>query len=130
MRKPQSIEAQIPLTEDSKRILAWTAIEANKLKDYWVDTEHLVLGILREENCSAAVKLRAVGLSLDGARKLVVDNTSSRPPRRRVSLWRRIILPDAMDRALWQFLSPSPIGLALQIVFFVGIILGMILLSR
>ena len=42
----------IGLGGDEKRILAYTAREANRLRDYWIDTEHLVLGILREsDNC-------------------------------------------------------------------------------
>jgi ATP-dependent Clp protease ATP-binding subunit ClpC len=125
----QSIETGISLSDDSKRALAWTAIEADQLKDYWIDTEHLVLGILREEESSAAAKLRAVGLNLESARKLVADNKSSRP-RRRVSLWRQVIFPRPVGRALRQFLFPSRVGLALQIVFFVGVILAMVLLSR
>jgi ATP-dependent Clp protease ATP-binding subunit ClpC len=129
MNKAQSIESEIPLSDDSKRALACTAIEADQLKDYWIDTDHLVLGILREDKCSAAAKLRAVGLKLESARKLVVDNKSSRP-RRRVSLWRQVILTHPVGRALSQFLFPSRVGLALQIAFFVGVILAMVLLSR
>ena len=37
-----------PLDSDSKQVLAWTASEATiNLRDYWIDTEHMLLGILR-----------------------------------------------------------------------------------
>src|SRR5262249_23084161 len=34
------------LTDDAKRILARTAKEADAMNDSWVDTDHLLLGIL------------------------------------------------------------------------------------
>jgi ATP-dependent Clp protease ATP-binding subunit ClpC len=61
----------IPLTSESKRILAYAAEEANRMDDYWVDTDHLVLGILRERNCTAAARLEASGLRIEEARAQV-----------------------------------------------------------
>jgi len=46
----------IGMGKDGKRILAYTTREANRLRDYWIDSEHLVLGILREgENAAPLV---------------------------------------------------------------------------
>jgi hypothetical protein len=45
------------LTDDAKRILARTAWEADAARDYWIDTEHLLLGILGEKTCLAAQHL-------------------------------------------------------------------------
>ena len=64
-------EKNLPLTLDCKRILAYTAEEANRMDDYWIDTDHLVLGILREGKCTAAVRLEASGLALQQARTQV-----------------------------------------------------------
>jgi ATP-dependent Clp protease ATP-binding subunit ClpC len=61
----------IRLTDDCKRILAYTAEEANRMDDYWIDTDHLVLGILREGNCAAAIRLEATGLTINQARAQV-----------------------------------------------------------
>ena len=61
----------IGLGGDGKRILAYTAREANRLRDYWIETEHLVLGILRERENAAAVKLGVAGLDLERSRQLL-----------------------------------------------------------
>src|SRR5262249_45904454 len=52
------------LTNDVKRILYRTTEEAVLLRDYWIDTEHLVLGILAEEGCPAQRYLAMTGLTL------------------------------------------------------------------
>ena len=66
------------LADDCKRILAWTAFEAGKLNDYWIDTEHLLLGILKDQS-AAAHRLNNVGVDLAMARQLVANNKPSRP---------------------------------------------------
>jgi ATP-dependent Clp protease ATP-binding subunit ClpA len=68
-----------PLDRDSKQILAWTAIEATQLRDYWIDTEHLLLGIIRTQACTASSYLEMIGLTLRGCRKTIRDNKQSRP---------------------------------------------------
>lgn len=69
-----------PLDSDSKQVLAWTASEATiNLRDYWIDTEHMLLGILRTPTCTASSYLAMIGLTLRGARKTIRDNKHSRP---------------------------------------------------
>jgi ATP-dependent Clp protease ATP-binding subunit ClpA len=67
------------LTDDFKRILARTAAEADAMRDYWIDTEHLLLGIMAEQGCPAAQYLAKAGLTLKTARRAVIENQSSRP---------------------------------------------------
>lgn len=67
------------LTNDSKRILARTAMEAEAMGDYWIGTEHLLLGILAEQNCTAERYLAKAGITLKSARRVVKENKSSRP---------------------------------------------------
>jgi ATP-dependent Clp protease ATP-binding subunit ClpC len=64
-------QKELKLTLDCKRVLAFAAEEANRMDDYWVDTDHLVLGILREGACPAATRLRASGLTIEQAREQV-----------------------------------------------------------
>src|SRR5215475_7293772 len=47
----------IPLANESKRILAYAAEEADRIKSYPIGTEHLLLGVLREKKSTAARKL-------------------------------------------------------------------------
>src|SRR5881409_1581098 len=42
--------ADLPLSSECKRILAYAAEEAERLNHQHIGTEHLLLGILREEN--------------------------------------------------------------------------------
>jgi ATP-dependent Clp protease ATP-binding subunit ClpA len=67
------------LTDDSKRILARSNWEADAMRDYWIDTEHLLLGILDEKTCLAAQHFAKASLTLKNARRMVAENKSSRP---------------------------------------------------
>jgi len=70
----------LPLADDGKRILAYSAEEAARLGEYWIDSDHLVLGILRERDCHAAIRLNDAGLTIDLAREIVTRNRNTRPP--------------------------------------------------
>ncbi|MGE5111650.1 MAG: Clp protease N-terminal domain-containing protein [Acidobacteriaceae bacterium] len=63
---PTSVD--LPLSNESKRILSYAAEEAEQLGHRHIGTEHLLLGILREENCFAAQILRERGATLDDIR--------------------------------------------------------------
>lgn len=51
------------LSKTSKRVLAFAADEAKRLSNRNICTEHLLLGLLREEKCPAAEILREHGVS-------------------------------------------------------------------
>jgi ATP-dependent Clp protease ATP-binding subunit ClpC len=76
--KPSPDKKNIPLSRDGKRIVAHAAEEANQLDDYWIDTDHLVLGILRERTSAAAQKLYAHGFTIEKARKDVSASSEHR----------------------------------------------------
>ena len=63
---PASID--LPLSEANKRILAYADEESRRLQTGHVGTEHLLLGILREEKCGAAEILRGHGVGLEAVR--------------------------------------------------------------
>jgi len=67
----------IPLAKEGKRILAQAAEEANRLDDYWIDTDHLMLGILSQESSAGAIMLHGIGLGISEARG-VIAKTSPR----------------------------------------------------
>jgi len=108
------VKGTIPLSTDGKRVVAYAGREANRLRDYWIDTEHIVLGILREGDNAAAGRLRAIGLDLETSRQWVVENKGSRPARLNPVLW---------------WVRRRPLGIILSIVFLLGIILGLYLLG-
>lgn len=67
-RPPYSVSVDLPLTTASKRVLSYSAEEADDLGHKHIGTEHLFLGLLREEKSLAAEVLREHGASLKQAR--------------------------------------------------------------
>jgi hypothetical protein len=67
-REKVSTAVHLPLSHDCKRVLVYGAEEAERLNHKHIGTEHLLLGLLREEKCFAAQLLGEQGLSLDSAR--------------------------------------------------------------
>ncbi len=75
--KKISTSVDLPLSSECKRILACAAEEAEHLGHKHIGTEHLLLGILREENCNAAQLLRQQGFELDRVRKSIASDANS-----------------------------------------------------
>ncbi len=69
IREKVSTSVDLPLSNESKRVLAYGAEEAERLGHKHIGTEHLFLGLLREEKCFAAEILRERGIRLDTARE-------------------------------------------------------------
>jgi ATP-dependent Clp protease ATP-binding subunit ClpA len=68
-----STSIEIPFTEQTKQALMFAAEEANALHHSYIGTEHLLLGILREERSIAATVLIESGLTLARARQGIVN---------------------------------------------------------
>jgi ATP-dependent Clp protease ATP-binding subunit ClpA len=66
---PTSVD--LPLSHECKRVLSYGAEEAERLSHKHLGTEHLLLGLLREEKSFAAQLLREQGLSLESLRAQV-----------------------------------------------------------
>ena len=71
IREKVSTSLDLPLSNESKRVLAYAAEEAERLQNKHIGTERLLLGLLREKDAFAAQLLNSQGLSLDGAREIV-----------------------------------------------------------
>jgi ATP-dependent Clp protease ATP-binding subunit ClpC len=81
VRPPLSTSVDLPLSNECKHILAYGADEAEKLEHHDIETDHLLLGILREDTCFAARLLGERGLQLNQARVLL--RTVERPVEKR-----------------------------------------------
>ncbi len=64
-----STSVELPLSAECKRIFNMAAEEAERFASKDIGTEHLLLGILREEDCLAARLLRDRGLTLQVLRE-------------------------------------------------------------
>jgi ATP-dependent Clp protease ATP-binding subunit ClpC len=74
VREKNFISTNLPLSSECKRILAYTQEEADRLNDR-VGVEHLLFGILREEESNASGILRKHGLQLSALREKVVQSS-------------------------------------------------------
>ena len=71
---PTSTSVDLPLSDASKRVLTYGLEEANMLGHKDIDTQHLLLGLLREEQAPSAQLLRQHGIELASARGAVLKN--------------------------------------------------------
>jgi hypothetical protein len=71
IREKVSNNVDLPLSNASKRVLAYGAEEAERLNHRHIGSEHLFLGLLREENSLAAKLLEPFGVKLEQFRTKV-----------------------------------------------------------
>jgi hypothetical protein len=68
LREKISTSVDLPLSHESKRVLAYSVEEAEKREHRYIGPEHLLLGLLREEKSLAASLLQERGLSIEKVR--------------------------------------------------------------
>ncbi len=72
-REKVSTSVEIPFSAETKRVLQFAAEEADRLLHNYIGTEHLLLGILREERSVAASILMEKGMRLNTVREDIVQ---------------------------------------------------------
>src|SRR5919205_1020684 len=72
-REKVSTSVEIPFSAETKRVLQYAAEEADRLLHNYIGTEHLLLGILREERSVAASILMEKGMRLSAVREDIVQ---------------------------------------------------------
>ncbi|HVN07460.1 MAG TPA: ATP-dependent Clp protease ATP-binding subunit [Patescibacteria group bacterium] len=78
IREKVSTSVDLPLSHECKRVLAYGAEEAERLNHKHIGTEHLLLGLLREEKCFAAEILHERGLRLSTIREELARSQSEK----------------------------------------------------
>ncbi len=81
IREKVSTSVDLPLSNECKRVLAYAAEEAERLSHKHIGTEHLLLGLLREEKCFAAEILHERGLKLLTIREELSRATQEKAPQ-------------------------------------------------
>ncbi len=69
--KHQSTSIDLPLSNDAKRALMYSAEEADRLNHRHIGTQHLLLGLLRDDQFASAKFLSGFGAKLEILRKQV-----------------------------------------------------------
>ena len=72
-REKVSTSVEIPFSTETKRVLQFAAEEADRLLHNYIGTEHLLLGILREERSIASMVLSEKGMRLNTVREDIVQ---------------------------------------------------------
>ncbi|HZQ44341.1 MAG TPA: Clp protease N-terminal domain-containing protein [Acidobacteriaceae bacterium] len=76
-----STSVDIPLSNENKRVLAYAAEEAERLNHQHIGTEHLLLGLLRENDTLAAKLLAQHGVTAELVRRDIRDLHPAGPVR-------------------------------------------------
>src|SRR5512146_988145 len=106
IREKVSTSVDLPLSNECKRVLAYAAEEAERLGHKHIGTEHLLLGLLREEKCFAAEILHERGLRLSTVRDELARTTQEKAPQQQqresslLSEFSRDLTQAAMDNQL------------------------------
>lgn len=79
IREKVSTSVDLPLSNECKRVLAYSAEEAERLGNKNIGTEHLLLGLLREENCFAQRILKERGIELEPIRESLAKAAMETP---------------------------------------------------
>jgi ATP-dependent Clp protease ATP-binding subunit ClpC len=77
-REKVSATTELPLSNECKKILSYAAGEAEHMGDKHTGTEHLLLGILREETSRAAKILHEHGLRLQAVREELMRSSQEK----------------------------------------------------
>src|SRR5271166_6260632 len=70
-REPMETAEELPFDAASERVLEYASEEAGRMGHEHIHTEHLLLGLLREDDSAAAEILHERGLQLDAVREQV-----------------------------------------------------------
>ncbi|HJZ93205.1 MAG TPA: Clp protease N-terminal domain-containing protein [Gemmataceae bacterium] len=70
---PQVVLGKLPQTPRAKKVIEYSVDEARNLNHNYVGTEHLLLGLLREQEGVAAQVLMNLGLKLEDVRQEVLN---------------------------------------------------------
>src|SRR5450759_5309897 len=96
-REKVSTAVEIPFSAETKRVLGFAAEEADALRHAHIGSEHLRLGLLREEHSVAASTLAAQGIRLSDVHREVaklrvpLEASSQSPAQLQVDQIKRLV---------------------------------------
>lgn len=111
--KPIATNVDLPVSNTSKRVLAYAAEEADRLADHHIGTEHLFLGLLRE-GCAASKMLQARHEDLKSVRAAIAkdpDRPETKITRTRgdsVGVLIRMVAEDGNEVAAFRWKGQTP----------------------
>ena len=115
-REKVSTSVEIPFSTETKRVLKFAAEEADRLLHNYIGTEHLLLGILREERSVGSTVLSEKGMRLNTVREDIVQllNEKTTPTRVKETPLLAEFSRDLSDAAMKNSLDPL-VGRAVEV---------------
>ncbi|HUR20108.1 MAG TPA: ATP-dependent Clp protease ATP-binding subunit [Vicinamibacterales bacterium] len=115
-RDKVSTSVDIPFSPETKRVLQFSAEEADRLLHTYIGTEHLLLGLLREEHSVASSILYEKGMRLSSVRDDIVQllNEKTTPVRPKETPLLAEFSRDLTDAAARHQLDPL-VGRSLEV---------------
>jgi ATP-dependent Clp protease ATP-binding subunit ClpC len=115
-RDKVSTSVDIPFSPETKRVLQYSAEEADRLLHTYIGTEHLLLGLLREEHSVASSILYEKGMRLSSVRDDIVQllNEKTTPVRPKETPLLAEFSRDLTDAAARHQLDPL-VGRAVEV---------------
>jgi hypothetical protein len=116
------IDESLELDAEAKRALAYAVLEADRDRNYWIDSDHLLRGILRFPN-KAHFALLKVEVNLDSARIASredrwkfepAENPSSKVVKYLIRKYTLLIVPPALSLACYLYILFQGIGITLS----------------
>ena len=101
--KEQKVSGSIPASPRAQKVLEFAALEAKAFGHTYVGTEHILLGILREGEGTAARHLEKLGMKLDETRALVLQElgeSAQAPSRKEAEPVRAAFLSPEVNQAI------------------------------
>jgi ATP-dependent Clp protease ATP-binding subunit ClpC len=89
---------ELPYTSRAKKTLEYAMAEAREAGQKYVGTEHLVLGLLREEKGIAAQVLNSLGVTIERARTAMRQVLAGEPPEPEL----RVEIDDASELSIYE----------------------------
>ena len=68
-----STSVEIPLSEQAKRVLVYASQTADEMRNKYIGTEHILLAILKEQNCLASRILHIHGMSFASTKNDILE---------------------------------------------------------
>ena len=86
------VSVEIPFTPRTKRILDFALDSAKKLNHNWIGTEHLLLGITREEKSVALRILENLNINIEALKEKIFENIEiEKKSKKNIKMTLRII---------------------------------------
>jgi hypothetical protein len=112
-------ENRAQLDDEAKRALAYTILEADRDRNYWIDSDHLLRGLLRFPN-KADFALLKTEINLRSARKASTRDREEHLPEENPNLkvvqylvrkWVALLVPPILSLACYLYILLEGIGL-------------------